>query len=90
MLARRTNLIPGSAIPAPGFHPSIKQPTYRDQKWFRMSHEERAEYLRTKWLTAETVEAAADAVGCTANTLSLAARAMGLPGRGRGKRRRAG
>ena len=89
MLARRYNYPPGFLAPAAPA-PRPKEPTYRDHKWFRMSREERAEYLQTNWLTADTVEAAADAVGCTANTISLAARALGLPGRGKGRGRKNG
>ena len=62
MLARRTNLLPGSSIPALGSVPPIKRKTYRDGKWFRMTPFQRETYLRRAWLAARTIAEAADAV----------------------------
>jgi hypothetical protein len=89
MLARRTNLLPGTTIPALRAYLPIPRKTYRDGKWFRMSQDEREAYLRKVWPTARTIEEAADAVECSMGCLSLAAARLGLPVRGMGRKRRA-
>ena len=86
MLARRTNLLPGSNVPAAATPVPIPEREYRDSIWFRMSKEERDAYVRREWLEARTVWEAADAVGCHANTLAAHARGLGLPERGRGRK----
>jgi hypothetical protein len=88
MLARRSNLLPGSTIPAPGSLPPIPEKTYRDGKWFQMPPKQREAYLRTMWPIARTIAEAADAVECSTNCLALAAARLGLPVRGKGRKRR--
>jgi hypothetical protein len=88
MLARRTNLLPGSNVPAAAKSSLLPEQAYRDTIWFRMSKEERDAYVRREWKHARTIWEAADAVGCAANTIGLHARNLGLPVRGKGRKRR--
>jgi len=88
MLARRTNLLPGSNVPAAATPSPIPEREYRDTRWFRMSKERRDDYVRREWSEARTVWEAADAVGCHANTLAVHARSLGLPERGRHRPRK--
>ena len=88
MLARRTNLLPGSNVPAAATPSPIPERVYRESSWFRMSKEERDAYVFREWAAARTVWEAADAVGCHANTLAVHARGLGLPDRGRRRPRK--
>jgi len=54
-----------------------------------MSKEEREAYLHRVWLVGRTIEEMADAVECSAGCLALAAAKLGLPVRGKGRKRRA-
>jgi hypothetical protein len=88
MLARRTNLLPGSIIPAAAKASTNPDDERHVSKWLRMSKEEREAYVSREWASARTLWEAADAVGCHANTLGLYARRLGLPTRGKFRRRK--
>jgi hypothetical protein len=49
-----------------------------------MPKDERVSYVTQVWAGAPTIQEAADVVGCTVNTIALAARRLGLPPRKRG------
>jgi hypothetical protein len=88
MLARRTNLLPGSIIPAAAKARAIPDDDRHVSKWLRMSREEREAYVRQAWSAVRTLWEAADVVGCHANTLGIYGRRLGLPTRGKFRRRR--
>jgi hypothetical protein len=53
-----------------------------------MSKAEREAFVIREWASARTIWEAADVVGCRANTIGVYARQLGLPIRGKGRKRR--
>jgi hypothetical protein len=84
MLARRTNLLPKPPVVETAKPSSEPYSSSRIGKWHRMTKAERKDYVRQVWEAAPTIQEAADVVGCTANSIAMVARRLGLPPRKRG------
>jgi hypothetical protein len=79
MLARRTNLLPGSMARA-ALEP-MPSPVISRSLWFGMSSDEREAYVRKIWPGDMTIAQAADEVGTSYGILANIARRLKLPRR---------